>query len=126
MLSGCPPPYHTLSYCMPAALLVLAPNDWGMMLSSCLAEQCPRSQAAFLPQFWQLKPECPQKPALLPLPAGLEPAQVPDHLQAVHVDLKLSQVKTVSFLTYLVRRLPQQVGVVRGRSVMGTAHTDKC
>ena len=57
-------------------------------------------------------PECPQTDELLLLPAGLEPAQVPDHLQAVHVDLKLSQVKTVSFLTYLVRRLPQQVRVV--------------
>ena len=54
---------------------------------------------------------------LLPSPAGLEPAQVPDHLQAVHVDLKLSQVKTVSFLTYLVRRLPQQVGLLWGRRI---------
>ena len=99
-----------------------------VLIRSCLTEQCPESRAAFLPQSWQLEHECQENFALLPLPAGLEPAQVPDHLQAVHVDLKLSQVKTVSFLTYLVRRLPQQVGVVRGRrtGVVSIAHTEKC
>ena len=75
--------------------------------------RCPQSWAALLtPVLAVRESECQQSSALLPLPSGLEPAQVPDHLQAVHVDLKLSQVKTVSFLTYLVRRLPQQVGVV--------------
>ena len=82
-----------------------------MSQRSCLAERCLTNSLLTL-TLAVGEPDCQQNTALLPVPAGLEPAQVPDHLQAVHVDLKLSQVKTVSFLTYLVRRLPQQVGVV--------------
>ena len=81
-------------------------------LSLALWSSAPGHKQSLLAPILAVKPWMPTTYELLLLPAGLEPAQVPDHLQAVHVDLKLSQVKTVSFLTYLVRRLPQQVRVV--------------
>ena len=42
--------------------------------------------------------------------AGAEPEQVPDHSRHVFMDFKLSQIKTISFLTYLLRTFPGQVG----------------
>ncbi|KAL3160164.1 hypothetical protein ABBQ32_010930 [Trebouxia sp. C0010 RCD-2024] len=55
-------------------------------------------------------------PALIPCMvdtaslAGVEPEQVNDHSRHVFMDFKLSQIKTISFLTYLLRTFPGQVG----------------
>jgi len=41
--------------------------------------------------------------------AGIEPEQVTDQSRHVFMDFKLSQIKTISFLTYLLRTFPQLV-----------------
>ena len=41
--------------------------------------------------------------------AGVEPEQVTDQSRHVFMDFKLSQIKTISFLTYLLRTFPNLV-----------------
>ena len=41
---------------------------------------------------------------------GVDPEQVTDHSRHVFMDFKLSQIKTISFLTYLLRTFPSNVG----------------